>query len=177
MCKHQSLSLNIIEHWQQKHLKTSYIFKHYQNLYSIDVLNYLLRYLPTLQITTLVTSISRILINFICTNSVSITEKHSDEICHALFNMPAPVIYNYIILPYNVHELNRWISGITIQLIDMTAIRHQFCNYHIRTYNSDLLRNSFLPLWVNWYIFWFSSNLDPQSKSLIWPPPWAQFIW
>ena len=114
----------------------------------------------------MVTSISRILINFICTNSVPITEKHSDEICHALFNMPAPVIYNYIILPYNVHELTRWISRITIQLIDMTAIRHQFCKYYIRTYNSDLLRNSFLPLWVNWYIFWFSSNLDPQSKSL-----------
>ena len=66
-----------------------------------------MRYLPRLQITTLVTGISRILINFICTNSVSITEKHSDEICHALFNMPALVIYNYINLAYNVHELTR----------------------------------------------------------------------
>ena len=155
MCKHQSpsISFNIIEHWQQKTLENIIHFQTLSEFILNRCVKLFMRYLPGLQITTLVTSISRILINFICTNSVSITEKHSDEICHALFNMPAPVIYNYIILPYNVHELTRRISRITIQLIDMTAIRHQFCKYYRRTYNSDLLRNSFLPLSVNWYIF------------------------
>ena len=148
MCKHQSpsISFNIIEHWQQKTLEN---IIHFQTL-SEFILNRCVKILIALFAKAsnnhLVTSISRILINFICTNSVSITEKHSDEICHALFNMPAPVIYNYIILPYNVHELTRRILGITIQLIDMTAIRHQLCKYYTRTYNSDLLRSSFLPL-------------------------------